>query len=125
TLLATGKAPSWPDLSAFSLGDNGITWWQILYGQMKTDVKRVPKQGGATTLVTTLPDYFFYGAGGPSGGSFIWNATVVESVSASGVQKQVGGVAPFLSGVTFVNGELYALAETALYRWDGMTFQTL
>jgi len=124
TLLAPGKAPSWPDLGAFALSDNGITWWQILNGQMKTDVKRVPKSGGATTIVTTLPDYFFYGAGGPAGGSFIWNGKVLDSVSAGGVQKQVGGAA-FLSAVSYVDGELYTLAQTSLYHWDGMTFQTL
>ncbi len=125
TSLATGKAPSWPDLYAFALDDTGVTWWQIKNGAMQTDVKRVPKQGGAPTIVATLSDYVGYGVAGPGGSTFAWNGVVLDSVTANGVIKQVGGTPFNTSAVAYSGGELYVLAQSGVYRWDGMVFQSL
>jgi hypothetical protein len=126
TSLASFRAPSWPDLSAFALDSTGITWWEILNGKTKTDVKHVSKQGGAVVTLTTLGDYFFYGSGGPAGSIYAWSASALDQVATNGGVTQIPTGAPtYVTSLADDDGIVYLTAGSTLYRWSGAAFQPL
>ena len=129
TEIASVDPPSWPDLSAFSLGDTDVTWWQIVDTSAQTKINHVSKAGGPPTTVATLDNFFFYGTGGPAGSSYVWggnfSSEVLDRVAADGTVTPIGSVLPAgTQGVASDTGEVYAFGQSGVYRFDGTTFRT-
>jgi hypothetical protein len=124
TALASLKAPAWPELAAFMVDDTYVTWWQVINGATKTDVKHAPKQGGTTTTIATLPSYFYYGSAGPGGTGP--NYDELDSIAATGAVTKFGAALPYQTTmVRYDRGDIYTLSPAGLHRFDGAAFTKL